>query len=161
MKLWSDSWPNGERIPADATRAAGSTEPSTALLRQRQPAPRPGATLPAGTHRWSSICHDFDVPSRGDDVNQAGREIPADLPRVDFFHWLLADMPARDDAIAEGAFSKGFTPRGKPGPASRCPDSKARARASTTSPAGSPAIPQLRRRLLRLRRARTRRGTTR
>ena len=41
------------------------------------------------------ICHDFDVPSRGDDVNQAGREVPADLPRVDFFHWLLADVPAR------------------------------------------------------------------
>ena len=48
------------------------------------------------------------MPSRGDDVNQAGREIPADLPRVDFFHWLLADVPASARAIAEGAFSNGF-----------------------------------------------------
>ena len=61
------------------------------------------------------------MPSRGDDVNQAGREIPADLPRVDFFHWLLADVPASASAIAEGAFSTGFTARGKPGPAVTVP----------------------------------------
>ena len=32
--------------------------------------------LPAGTRSLALICHDFDVPSRGDDVNQAGREDP-------------------------------------------------------------------------------------
>ena len=32
--------------------------------------------LPAGTRSLALICHDFDVPSRGDDVNQAGREVP-------------------------------------------------------------------------------------
>ena len=65
------------------------------------------------------ICHDFDVPSRGDDVNQAGREVPADLERVDFFHWVLVDLPPRPMEIAEGEFSRGFTPRGKPGPVAR------------------------------------------
>jgi hypothetical protein len=63
------------------------------------------------------ICHDFDVPSRGDDVNQPGREVPAELPRVDFFHWVLVDLPAGPGALAEGEFSRGFTARGKPGPA--------------------------------------------
>jgi phosphatidylethanolamine-binding protein (PEBP) family uncharacterized protein len=62
------------------------------------------------------ICHDFDVPSRGDDVNQPDREVPADLPRVDFFHWLLVDLPPAPAEIAEGEFSRGFTARGKPGP---------------------------------------------
>ena len=62
------------------------------------------------------ICHDFDVPSRADDVNQPDREIPSDLPRVDFFHWLLVDLPPTLTQIAEGEFSRGFTPRGKPGP---------------------------------------------
>ena len=65
------------------------------------------------------ICHDFDVPSCGDDVNQPGREVPADLPRVDFFHWVLVDLPAGPGVLTEGEFSRGFTARGKPGPAAR------------------------------------------
>ena len=73
--------------------------------------------LPDGTRSLALICHDFDVPSKGDDVNQAGREVPADLPRVDFFHWLLVDLPPSASSIAAGAFSQGFTVRGKPGPA--------------------------------------------
>jgi hypothetical protein len=62
------------------------------------------------------LCHDPDVPSRGDDVNQEGRSVPASLPRVDFFHWVLIDLPATVDCIKEGEFSKGATARGKPGP---------------------------------------------
>ena len=49
--------------------------------------------------------------------DQADREVPADLPRVDFFHWVLVDLPPGLHEIAEGEFSRGFTPRGKPGPA--------------------------------------------
>ena len=61
------------------------------------------------------ICHDY-VPSKPDDVNQPDREIPSDLPRVDFFHWVLVDLPPSLGQIAEGEFSRAFTPRGKPGP---------------------------------------------
>ncbi|HZT55885.1 MAG TPA: YbhB/YbcL family Raf kinase inhibitor-like protein, partial [Burkholderiaceae bacterium] len=73
--------------------------------------------VPAGTRSFALICHDFDVPSQGDDVNQPDREVPADLPRVDFFHWVMVDLPAACTEIAEGQFSRGFTARGKPGPA--------------------------------------------
>jgi phosphatidylethanolamine-binding protein (PEBP) family uncharacterized protein len=116
MRLWSDSWTNGDRIPEPY--AAG------------RPDGRGGATfgdnlnphlawseLPAGTQSMALICHDFDVPSRGDDVNQPGREVPADLPRVDFFHWVLIDLPPRPTVIHEGEYSRGFQRRGKPGPA--------------------------------------------
>ena len=116
MKLWSDSWTSGDRIPVRF--AAG------------RPDGRGGATfsdnlnphlawsdLPALTRSLVLICHDFDVPSRADDVNQAGREVPADLPRVDFFHWVLIDLPPTPASIGEGEFSQGFVPRGKPGPA--------------------------------------------
>ncbi len=115
MKLWSDSWTNGDRIP---TRCAAG-----------RPDGRGGATfsdnlnphlawseVPAGTLSLALICHDFDVPSRGDDVNQPGREVSADLPRVDFFHWVLVDLPPTLSSIAEAAASSGFTARGKPGP---------------------------------------------
>jgi Raf kinase inhibitor-like YbhB/YbcL family protein len=71
---------------------------------------------PAGTRSFVVICHDPDVPSKGDDVNQEGRTVPAALPRVDFFHWVLVDLPASITTLKEGEFSSGVTPRGKPGP---------------------------------------------
>jgi len=73
--------------------------------------------VPAGTQSFVLICCDGDVPSRGDDVNQPGREVPADLPRVDFFHWTLVDLPAALREIAQGEFAKGFVQKGRPGPA--------------------------------------------
>jgi Raf kinase inhibitor-like YbhB/YbcL family protein len=72
---------------------------------------------PAGTRSFVLICHDPDVPSRGDDVNQEGRAVPASLPRIDFCHWVLVDIPASESRIERGALSNGVTARGKPGPA--------------------------------------------
>jgi len=72
--------------------------------------------LPAGTRSLALVCHDPDVPSRGDDVNQAGRSIPASLPRVDFFHWVLVDIAPTTPGIARGVHAVGVVARGKPGP---------------------------------------------
>ena len=116
MKLWSDSWVNGERIPA--RYAAGRLDTPDGVTFADNLSPHLAwSDLPARTQSLALICHDFDVPSRGDDVNQAGREVPAELPRVDFFHWVLADLPAAATGISEGAFSHGFTVHGKSGPA--------------------------------------------
>ncbi len=115
MKLWSNSWTNGDRIPA--RYAAGRPDGQGAATFSDNINPHLAwDELPAGTQSVVLICHDFDVPSRGDDVNQPGREVPADLPRVDFFHWVLVDLPPQPSEIAEGQHSRGFTPRGKPGP---------------------------------------------
>ncbi len=120
MKLWSDSWANGERIPAKY--ACGRLDAAAGTGFSDNVSPHfAWSELPVATKSLVLICHDFDVPSRGDDVNQAGREIPADLPRLDFFHWLLADLPVGAGVIAEGAFSRRFTAKGKPGPAVTVP----------------------------------------
>lgn len=71
------------------------------------------SNVPDGTRSLVLICHDPDVPSRPDDVNQEDREVPADLPRVRFVHWVLVDIPVDLEGIEEGAFSDGVTPRGK------------------------------------------------
>jgi Raf kinase inhibitor-like YbhB/YbcL family protein len=115
MELWSDSWTSGDPIPERC--AAGRLRPDGSATFSDNLNPHLAwSDLPEGTQSMVLICHDFDVPSEATDVNQPGREVPADLPRVDFFHWVLIDLPPRPTVIAEGEFSHGFTPRGKPGP---------------------------------------------
>jgi phosphatidylethanolamine-binding protein (PEBP) family uncharacterized protein len=115
MKLWSNSWDNGERI-AQRFGAGRPDGQGGATFSDNINPHLAWSEAPPGTQSFALICHDFDVPSRGDDVNQPDREVPADLPRVDFFHWVLVDLPASLATIDEGRFSRGFTPRGKPGP---------------------------------------------
>lgn len=121
MLLLSRSWANGERIPARF--AAGRRDPATGEVGFSENVNPHLAwrDLPAGARSLVLVCHDFDVPSSGESVNRADREIPSDLPRIDFFHWLLVDLPPRDGEIAEGAFSRGYVPHGKPGPAVEVP----------------------------------------
>ena len=115
MKLWSDSWANGERIPLRF--AAGKPDVASGVTFSDNLSPHLAwSEVPAGTKSFALICHDFDVPSRGDDVNKSDREVPADLPRVDFFHWVMVDVPGTLGELKEGAFSRGFTANGKPGP---------------------------------------------
>jgi Raf kinase inhibitor-like YbhB/YbcL family protein len=116
MRLWSNSWTNGDRIPE--RYAAGKPDGQGGATFSDNISPHLAWTdVPAGTKSLVLICHDFDVPSRGDDVNRPDREVPADLPRTDFFHWVLVDLSPNLRGLSEGECSRGFTPRGKPGPA--------------------------------------------
>ena len=117
MKLWSNSWADTAPIPS--RYAAGRLDGADGVGFSDNLNPHLAwSGVPEGMKSFALICHDPDVPSRGDDVNQPDREVPAELPRVDFFHWLLIDLPPGLSGIAEGEFSRGFTPRGKAGPGS-------------------------------------------
>jgi Raf kinase inhibitor-like YbhB/YbcL family protein len=115
MQLSSSSFRDGAAIPSEF--AFGKIDPvhHFALSKNRNPH-LAWADAPEGTRSFVLICHDYDVPSRADDVNQEGREIPASLPRIEFFHWVLLDMPAEAREIAAGSHSDGVVQRGKPGP---------------------------------------------
>src|SRR3546814_19978571 len=63
---------------------------------------------------------DGDAPTRPDDVNREGRSVSARLPRAEFVHWLLVDIPPTVTEIAEGACSDGVVDHGKEVP--RGPD---------------------------------------
>ena len=123
MQLSSESFKDGAVIPGEFAFCVPAREGHVALSTNLNPQ-LAWAGAPAGTQSFALICHDPDVPSRGDDVNQEGRSVPADLPRVDFFHWVLTDISAMRREIRAGEFCSEVTPRGKPGPASSIQQAK-------------------------------------
>ncbi len=110
MQLRSDNFENGRTIPAEF--AFGRRADPVALSDNRSPH-LAWKDAPPATRSFVLTCIDTDVPSRGDDVNQAGRTVPADLPRVEFVHWLMANIPAECGELAAGSCSDGITARGK------------------------------------------------
>lgn len=116
MKLHSASFADGARI--DVAFAFGKIDPKShvGLSSNRNPQ-LAWSDVPQGTRSFAVICHDPDVPSAPDDVNQEGREVPASLPRIDFFHWTLVDLPADCREIVAGEYSHDVTAKGKAGPA--------------------------------------------
>jgi Raf kinase inhibitor-like YbhB/YbcL family protein len=114
MKLTSTSFSDGQTIPGEFSFCTPDPAHHVCLGKNVNPH-LTWSEAPADTKSFVVICHDPDVPSQGDDVNQEGRTVPATLPRVDFFHWVLIDLPATVNTIGEGEFSREVTPRGKPG----------------------------------------------
>lgn len=117
MKLTSTSFTNGGKIPGEFSFCIPDAAHHVCLGKNINPN-LDWSDAPAATKSFAIICHDPDVPSEGSDVNQEGRTVPAALPRVDFFHWVLIDLPATLNSIKEGEFCSDVTPRGKPGPQS-------------------------------------------
>lgn len=116
MKLSSASFSEGQDIPGEFSFCAPDPAHHVCLGKNLNPQ-LSWTDAPTGTRSFVLICRDPDVPSQGDDVNQEGRTVPASLPRIDFFHWVLIDLPASLQTIDQGAFSSVVTARGKPGPA--------------------------------------------
>jgi len=115
MKLTSKSFADNGRIPVEFAFCAPDPRTHVTLSKNRNPE-LSWSELPAGTKSLALICHDPDVPSKPDDVNQEGRTISAKLPRMDFYHWVLVDLDPKSGAIKAGEFSDGVTARGKKGP---------------------------------------------
>jgi Raf kinase inhibitor-like YbhB/YbcL family protein len=115
MKLWSDSFSHAAAIPEDFAFGRRDDAGRIALSANRSPH-LAWSDLPAGTKSLALVCHDPDVPSKPDDVNKDGRRVPAELPRVDFYHWILFDIPADRTELPAGFGADGITARGKPGP---------------------------------------------
>jgi len=107
-----DSWENGAAIPAKFAFGKPGIDSPFAASENINPAIA-WSNAPDGTKSFAIICHDPDVPSSGEDVNQEGKTVPADLPRVDFYHWVLVNIHADVSGLDEGVVSKGITPRGK------------------------------------------------
>ncbi len=112
MQLTSNSFADGQAIPAEFAFCRPDAETHATLSDNVSPH-LAWSDAPQGTKSFVLLCCDPDVPSRPDDVNQEGRTVPTDLPRVDFYHWVLVDIPATVTELPAGADSEGVMPRGK------------------------------------------------
>ncbi|MBD8526745.1 YbhB/YbcL family Raf kinase inhibitor-like protein [Pseudomarimonas arenosa] len=116
MKIESPDFNQGELLSTEFAfgRRGDQGEPCV-LSANRNPGLR-WSDAPPTTRSFVLLCVDPDVPSKADDVNQPERSVPADLPRVEFAHWLMIDIPPTVTEIARGACSDGVSARGKRDP---------------------------------------------
>ena len=119
MRLSSRDFANGQPIPETCAfgRTGDAGEPCV-LSTNRNPQ-LAWSEVPEGTCSLVLLCIDVDVPTRADDVNKPGRVVPADLPRAEFVHWMMIDIPRECRELEHGSCSDGVIARGKrtpPGP---------------------------------------------
>lgn len=112
MKIHIPAFENGGRIPGDNAFTIPADIGHVSYAPNMNPLIR-WSDVPEGTKSFAIIVHDVDVPSRPEDINQEGRTVPADLPREDFYHWVLVDIPAHLREVPEGGDSQGVVAKGK------------------------------------------------
>lgn len=113
FQLTIDGWLDGAPIPPKYAFGQPGEEAPFEFGGNLSPAIR-WCNPPTGTCSYALLCIDRDAPHTGEDVNQPDRVIPATLERVDFYHWVLIDIPTHRTSIAEGTSAVGITPHGKP-----------------------------------------------
>lgn len=117
MKLTSTSFDNGAKIPTEFAFGQwneNSNEESKVTLCPNKNPQFAWSGFPSETKSFAIVCVDPDVPSKPDDVNQEGKTVSKDLPRVDFYHWVMVDIPADQTEIPAGEYCDGITAKGKP-----------------------------------------------
>ncbi len=111
MRITSSNFMNNKPIPPECAFCAPDSKTRVTLSKNLNPG-LAWQELPPNARSLALICHDPDVPSKGEDVNKEGRTISAQLARVNFYHWVLVDLPATTLQIRPGEYSSGVRPRG-------------------------------------------------
>lgn len=114
MWIRSNNFEDGGPIPGENAFAVVNPEAHISFSSNRNPHLEWGE-IPNGTRSFAITVVDQTVPTVGNDVNQEGREVPSDLPRTTFTHWLIIDFSPETRSTFEGEFSESVLPHGKPG----------------------------------------------
>lgn len=112
MRLWSDSFRDGGLIPEANAFARIDPVHHVCLAGNRNPH-LAWDEVPRGTESLALFCFDVDVALDGGDADREDRRLPEQLPRGEFFHWSLLDIPPALGSIGEGSFADGVVARGK------------------------------------------------
>jgi Raf kinase inhibitor-like YbhB/YbcL family protein len=115
MRLHSDSFPHLGRIPPRYAFGRPGVDAPLSFSDNENPH-LAWDDVPAGSASFALICVDTDVPTVFDHVNQTGHVLPKDMPRQDFIHWVMADIPASVRELAAGSCARGVVKGGKQNP---------------------------------------------
>lgn len=115
MKLSIKEFSHNSSIPGEFAFAIPDIAQHVALSDNKNPSVS-WSDAPEKTKSFVLLCVDRDVPSKPDDVNQEGREVPKDLPRCDFYHWVMVDIPKSLNHIDAGSCSEKVVAHGKKNP---------------------------------------------
>jgi Raf kinase inhibitor-like YbhB/YbcL family protein len=114
LTVESDSIEHGRRVPDEHAFGVPDGEGKAAAEGGNRSPHLRWSGAPEATQSFAVTCVDPDVPGDPTDVNQEGRTVPEDLPRVDFTHWLLVDIAPDVTELPEGAGSEEIVGGGKP-----------------------------------------------
>lgn len=113
LVIESDSLSDGRPIP-EVHAVATPTPDGRAELAGADRSPHlRWSGEPAGTRSFAVSVVDPDVPADRTRMAVEGLSLGTDEPRVDFAHWLVADIPSDVHEIPEGAGGSGFVPHGR------------------------------------------------
>jgi Raf kinase inhibitor-like YbhB/YbcL family protein len=105
LTITSKSIENGEPIPEKFAYCApdgkGKTKPASNISPELS-----WSGAPDGTKSFAIVVVDPDVPAKFDDANKQGKIIAENFPRKNFYHFVLADIPANITSIPEGMGKK-------------------------------------------------------
>ncbi|MHC4922607.1 MAG: YbhB/YbcL family Raf kinase inhibitor-like protein [Planctomycetota bacterium] len=115
MNLTSRSFEHESRMPAEFAFAKPDPETHATFAGNRNPQ-LSWNEVPGDCCSLVLICVDVDAPTVPDDVNVEGRTVPEDLPRGDFYHWAMVDIPPSCGGLEAGECSNAVVERGKEAP---------------------------------------------
>ncbi len=114
LQVSVDSFKNGEMIPHKYTFCVPAAQGHTTGGPNISPSVS-WSKGPAATKSYAIILHDTDAPAeQREKMNKEGETLTSAVPRRNFFHWILVDIPPNVTSLAEGAESNARVPRGKP-----------------------------------------------
>ncbi|HPG93160.1 MAG: YbhB/YbcL family Raf kinase inhibitor-like protein [Dokdonella sp.] len=113
MHIRSKSFHDMQPIPAEFAFGKPGPDGEPCVLSDNRNPHLTWSDVPEGTRSFVLSCIDVDVPTVGDDVNKEGRSVRADLPRTEFVHWVMIDIPLEFREFGAGACSEGVVPHGK------------------------------------------------
>ena len=114
LKVESTSIADGQPI-AETYAVATPTPEGKAEMAGRDLSPHlRWSGEPEGTRSFAISVVDPDVPADRTRMGVEGLSLGDDEPRVEFAHWLVADIPPAVHELPEGAGGDGFVAHGKP-----------------------------------------------
>lgn len=104
---------NGAEIPAEYAYCIPGDDKTHKQMGKNINPEMKWSDLPGGAKSLAILMVDPDVPQNKENANQEGVTLAKDMPREDFYHWVLVDIPISLSAIKKGQDSNGVIPQGK------------------------------------------------